>query len=296
MERCCDLHTHSVFSDGTCTPGQIVDMAVEMGLSAVALCDHNTVAGLPDFFAGAQGKPIEAVGGIEISTEYQDKDLHIVGLFIDPERYEEIAAFMEEANRRKLESNRKLVCDLNSLGYELDYEELCVRNPEGNINRAHIAAVLTEKGYTASIKEAFSRLLAEDKGIYQAPKKIGTMEAIAYLRSIGAVTILAHPFYDFTEQELEEFLPEAKAAGLDAMETLYSSFDAQQRAAAQRIAEKYGVLPSGGSDFHGANKPDIALGRGKGDLFVPESFFTALKNVGKIATAYRKYQNLCYND
>ena len=278
MEQYCDLHTHSIFSDGTCTPGQIVDMAVEMGLGAVALCDHNTVAGLPDLFAAAQGKPIEAVGGIEISTEYQDKDLHIVGLFIDPEHYHEIAAFMEEANLRKLESNRKLVRDLNALGYELDYDELCVRNPGGNINRAHIAAALTEKGYTASIKEAFSHLLADDGGIYQAPKKIGTMEAISYLRTIGAVTILAHPFYDFTEQELEVFLPEAKAAGLDAMETLYSSFDALQRAAAQRIAEKYDVLSSGGSDFHGGNKPDIALGRGRGDLYVPQSFLTALKS------------------
>ena len=277
MEQYCDLHTHSVFSDGTCTPRQIVDLAVEMGLSAVALCDHNTAAGLPDFFAAAQGKPIEAVGGIEISTEYEDKDLHIVGLFIEPERYDEIASFMEEANLRKLESNRKLVRDLNALGYELDYDELCAQNPEGNINRAHIAAALTEKGYTASIKEAFSHLLADDGGIYQAPKKIGTMEAISYLRSIGAVAILAHPFYDFSEQELEVFLPEAKAAGLDAMETLYSSFSEQQRAAAQRIAEEYDVLPSGGSDFHGGNKPDIALGRGRGDLYVPQSFLTALK-------------------
>lgn len=277
MEQYCDLHTHSVFSDGTCTPRQIVDLAVEMGLSAVALCDHNTAAGLPEFFAAAQGKPIEAVGGIEISTEYEDKDLHIVGLFIEPERYDEIASFMEEANLRKLESNRKLVRDLNALGYELDYDELCAQNPEGNINRAHIAAALTEKGYTASIKEAFSHLLADDGGIYQAPKKIGTMEAISYLRSIGAVAILAHPFYDFTEQELEDFLPEVKAAGLDAMETLYSSFSEQQRAAAQRIAEEYDVLPSGGSDFHGGNKPDIALGRGRGDLYVPQSFLTALK-------------------
>ena len=277
MDQYCDLHTHSVFSDGTCTPGQIVDMAVEMGLGAVALCDHNTIAGLPDLFAAAQGKPIEVVGGIEISTEYQDKDLHIVGLFIAPEHYDEITAFMEEANLRKLESNRKLVRDLNALGYELDYDELCAQNPEGNINRAHIAAALTEKGYTESIKEAFSHLLADDGGIYQAPQKISTMEAISYLRSIGAVAILAHPFYDFTEQELEDFLPEAKAAGLVAIETLYSSFDAQQRAAAQRIAEKYDVLPSGGSDFHGGNKLDIALGRGRGDLYVPQSFLTALK-------------------
>lgn len=277
MERYCDLHTHSVFSDGTCTPEEIVDLAVEMGLSAVALCDHNTIAGLPDFFAAAQGKPIEAVGGVEISTAYQDKDLHIVGLYISPEHYCGLTALMEESNRRKLESNRKLIRDLAALGYVLDYDELSARHPGGNINRAHIAAALVEKGHISSIKEAFSGLLSDDGGIYRAPEKIGTMEAISYLNSIGAVAILAHPFYDFTEQELENFLPEAKAAGLAGMETLYSDFDAQEREAASRIAEKYGLLPSGGSDFHGANKPDIQLGRGRGDLFVPESFLAAIK-------------------
>ena len=278
MERYCDLHTHSVFSDGTCTPEQIVDLAIEIGLSAIALCDHNTIAGLPDFFAAAQGKPIEVVGGIEMSTQYEDKDLHIVGLCIGPEHYQGITDVLEETNRRKIESNRKLIKDLGKLGYVLDYDELSAQYPGGNINRAHIAAALMEKGYTASIKEAFSGLLSDDGGIYQAPEKIGTMKAISYLKSIGAVAILAHPFYDFTEQELEEFLPEAKAAGLDGMETLYSSFDAHQRAAAARIAEKFGLLSSGGSDFHGANKPDIRLGRGKGDLFVPEAFLATIKN------------------
>ena len=278
MGRYCDLHTHSVFSDGTCTPEQIVELAVEMDLSAVALCDHNTIAGLPDFLAAAQGKPIEAVGGIELSTEYGDKDLHIVGLYISPEHYRGITEILEESNRRKLESNQKLIKDLAALGYVLDYDELSRRHPGGNINRAHIAAALVERGYVASIKEAFSGLLSDDGGIYQAPEKIGTMDAISYLKSIGAVAILAHPFYDFTEQELEDFIPEAKAAGLDGMETLYSSFDAQQRASAARIAEKYGLLCSGGSDFHGANKPDIQLGRGKGDLFVPESFLAEIKN------------------
>ena len=277
MERYCDLHTHSVYSDGTCTPEEIVDLAVEMGLSAVALCDHNTIAGLPDFFAAAQGKPIEAVGGVEISTAYQDKDLHIVGLYISPEHYGGLTALMEESNRRKLENNRKLIGDLAALGYVLDYDELSARHPGGNINRAHIAAALVEKGYLSSIREAFAGLLSDDGGIYHAPEKIGTMEAIAYLNSIGAVAILAHPFYDFTQQELEEFLPGAKAAGLAGMETLYSDFDAQEREAATRIAEKFGLLPSGGSDFHGANKPDIALGRGRGDLFVPEAFLAAIK-------------------
>ena len=278
MERYCDLHTHSVFSDGTCTPGQIVDMAVEMGLGAVALCDHNTVAGLPDFFTAAQGKPVEAVGGIELSTEYAGKDLHIVGLFIRPEHYDGIAALMEQGNREKAESNRKLVDTLRGLGYELDYDEICARHPRGQINRAHIGAWLTEKGYTESIKHAFSTLLSEKQGYYQPPRRITSLDAITYLKSIGAAAILAHPFLDLNEAELIEFLPQAKNAGLDAMETLYSCFDSAERDAAARIARSFELLSSGGSDFHGENKPDISLGRGRGDLFVPESFLTALKD------------------
>lgn len=277
MERYCDLHTHSVYSDGTCTPAQIIELAEAAGLSAVALCDHNTVAGLPDFFEAAQGREIEAVGGIELSTEYKGKDLHIVGLYIRPEYYEGITERMEETNRRKLESNRSLINALSALGYVLDYEELSAQHPGGNINRAHIAAAMKEKGYISSIEEAFSGVLSDEGGVYQPPKRIDTMEAISYLKSIGAVAVLAHAFYDFTEQELEEFLPLAKAAGLDGMETLYSSFDAEQRKAAARIAEKYGMLPSGGSDFHGDNKPDICIGRGKGDLFVPISFLEGIR-------------------
>lgn len=277
MERYCDLHTHSVFSDGTCTPGEIVDMAVEMGLSAVALCDHNTVAGLSDFFAAAQGKPIEAVGGVELSTEYAGKDLHIVGLFIEPEHYDGITALMEQGNREKAESNRKLANTLYSLGYELDYDELCARHPRGQINRAHIAAWLTEKGYTKSIKHAFSTLLSTERGYYQPPRSITSLDAISYLKSIGAVAILAHPFLDLNEEELTVFLPQAKEAGLDAMEALYSCFDSAEWETAACLAQRFELLPSGGSDFHGQNKPDISLGRGRGDLFIPEEFLTALK-------------------
>ena len=281
MNRYCDLHTHSTYSDGTYTPAQIIDQAVETGLSTVALCDHNTIAGLPEFHAAAEGKPIEAVGGIELSTEYLDKDLHIVGLYIRPEHYGGITAMMEDTNRRKMECNRRLVDVLRSNGYDMDYDEMCSQHPSGQINRAHIAAVLTEKGYTESIKKAFSTLLSEENGYYVPPKRITALDAIAYLKSIGVAAILAHPFFDLTEEELDVFLPRAKEAGLAGMETLYSTFDRKERELAARIAARYDLLPSGGSDFHGLNKPDIQLGRGKGDLFVPESFAESIRKTKK---------------
>ena len=184
---------------------------------------------------------------------------------------------MEDYNRRKMESNRNLVAALSRGGYEISYDELCAQNPGGNINRAHFAAMLTEKGYTSSIQNAFDTLLADDGDYYRPPERFAVMDAIAYLKSLGAVTVLAHPFLDLTEEELEIFLPKAKEAGLDGMETIYSTFSDIERAAATRIAEKFGLVFSGGSDFHGANKPDIRIGRGKGDLFVPASFLEKIK-------------------
>lgn len=277
MERYCDLHTHSVFSDGTCTPAQIVELAEKAGLAAVALCDHNTVDGLDQFHAAAQGREIETIGGIEVSTEYRGQDLHVLGLYIRPEHYNGLTDMMEEANRKKLEANRSLVNALSAAGYQLDYDEICAQTPGGHINRAHIAAALTDKGYTDSIQAAFDTLLSEDSGYYHVPPRINVFDAIRYLRSIGAVVILAHPFYDLTEQELEEFLVPALEAGLDGIEVLYSSYSMEEREIAARIAKDYALVPGGGSDFHGANKPDIQIGRGKGNLFVPMAFLDAIK-------------------
>lgn len=277
MKRYCDLHTHSVFSDGTCTPAQIIALAEEAELAAVALCDHNTVAGLDDFHEAAKGRAIEAVGGVEISTEYRGQDLHILGLYIDPPFYRELTDMLEEVNRRKAQANRDTVERLAADGYDLDYDEICSRTPGGHINRAHLAAALMEKGYTTSVSEAFDTLLSEKNGYYRVPRRISAFDAIRYLKSIGAVVLLAHPFFDLDEQELEEFLRQALPCGLDGMEILYSTFTEEEREIARRIADKYALVPSGGSDFHGTNKPDISIGRGRGDLYVPASFLDAIK-------------------
>lgn len=273
----CDLHTHSVYSDGTYTPAQLVEGAVCAGLSAIALCDHNNVSGLPHFLAAAEGQSIEAVGGVELSTDYGATELHILGLYIEPQYFDEINAMMLDYKHRKEESNIRLVEALRADGYAVDYDAIRSRTPDGQVNRALIAAALTEKGYTTSIKEAFSRLLSEKNGYYVPPSRISSFDAIAYLRSIGAVTVLAHPLLNLTEEELEIFLPQAKAAGLDGMETLYSTYDEHERAVAAGLAEKYGLLHSGGSDFHGENKPDIRLGVGRGDLAVPSELLDAIK-------------------
>lgn len=278
MEKLCDLHTHSTYSDGTLSPEQLLAEAQRVGLSAVALCDHNTVAGLPSFLKAAENSPVEAVPGAEFSTDYQGTELHILGLFLRPEYYGTITEMMDDAHQRKERSNRELVDALCRAGYALDYEQIKSQSPSGFINRAHIAAELTRLGYTADRKDAFSRLLSPKCGFYHPPERIDAFEMIRTIKDMGAAAVLAHPFLSLKEEKpLRQFLAQAKAVGLDGMEVRYSTFDEEQTQLAEELVREYGLLPSGGSDFHGQNKPDIQLGKGKGGLKVPLSFLDGLK-------------------
>lgn len=276
MDKYCDLHTHSTASDGTLTPRELLRAACDAGLSAVALTDHNTVTGLPEFLAAAEEFPIEAVPGIEFSVDYMGTELHLLALFLKPEHFAPITAMMEDFLRRKEQSNRDLVEKLNAAGFLLDYE--AIRSGSGGyVNRAHIAAAMLEKGYTASVKEAFKLYLSPKHGYYVPPRRADVFDMIRFIKDMGAVAVLAHPFLNLEEEALRQFLPEAVGAGLDGMETLYPLFDEQQTRTLASISAEFGLLTSGGSDFHGANKPHIQIGIGQGDLRVPESYCRELK-------------------
>lgn len=278
MSKSCDLHTHSLYSDGTCSPAEILSLAEAAGLSAVALTDHNTVAGLPEFLSAARGKAVEAIPGVEISTAYGDQELHIVGLFLPPDSFDQVTSLLEDFNQKKEESNRLLIRNLNRAGYPLQYEQICRSHPQGTVNRAVIAATLLEQGYVSSIQEAFQGLLSKKSGYYIPPQRLSAFDAIAFLRSIGAVPVLAHSFLNLkTEAQLRTFLREAIPHGLAAMETMYSSYPPETEAAARRIAREFSLAESGGSDFHGQTKPHVRLGTGKGTLAVPSDFLDALK-------------------
>lgn len=278
MHQYCDLHTHSNYSDGTFSPAEIIAQAETLGLSAVALTDHNTVAGLPDFMAAAQNSSVEAVPGVEISCQYGDTELHLVGLYLPMENLDVITVYLESLNRKKEESNRQLIRNLNRAGYLLDYDEILLAHPEGTVNRAVIASSMLEKGYVSSINEAFQGVLSVKAGFYVPPQRLTFFNAIALLRYVEAVPVLAHPFLNLkTEDKLRTCLQEAVPKGLVAMETMYSSYSPETEAAARRIAREFSLLESGGSDFHGQTKPHIALGSGKGNLAVPASFAKNLK-------------------
>lgn len=275
----CDLHTHSVYSDGTFTPEELIAAAKQAGLAAVALTDHNTVAGLPCFLAAAQGSGVEAVPGVEISTDYGEKELHILALFVRPEHYDAITDLMEEMLRRKEESNVALVDALFRAGYPVDYAAIKARTPNGQVNRALIAAELARLGYVEDIQAAFKKLLSPKRGLYTPPKRIGSYEAIRFIKSLGCTAVLAHPFLNMDAAMLRGFLPEAVACGLDGMETVYSKYSPEETALAIRIAQEFGLKNSGGSDFHGQNKPDIAIGTGRGDLKIPVEWMEALRPI-----------------
>lgn len=277
--KLCDLHTHSTCSDGTLTPTELVKLALEKNLAAVALTDHNTVAGLPEFLEAARGTELEAVPGIEFSVDYGDIELHILGLFVKPEHYGPITERVEDMLRRKEQSNIDLVKNLEQAGIFLSYEDIKAATTTGQVNRALIAAEMLRKGYVGSIQEAFSKYLKQSHGYYNPPKRPDAFETIRFIRSLGAVAVWAHPFLNLkTEEAIREFLPEACEAGLQGMEVFYPKFDENQTALALQLVKEFGLQPSGGSDFHGENKPDIQLGSGKGSLFLPITLLEGLKS------------------
>ncbi|MBE6943681.1 MAG: PHP domain-containing protein [Ruminococcaceae bacterium] len=276
--KLCDLHTHSIFSDGTYTPKELLTSAKEIGLSAIALCDHNTVDGLPDFLSAARDIQIEAIPGAEFSVDYWGKELHLLGLFIPEKLFSHVTQLMEAVMERKMQSNLQLIHALNAAGYEIDYDTIKNATPNHKFNRAHIAAELTKKGYTASVKEAFQRLLSPSAGYYQEPERISVWEMLDFIVEIGAVPVLAHPFLNLNEAELLEFLPLAMLHGLAGMECYYSTYDQETTEKSLYLADRFGLKYSGGSDFHGSNKPDIQLGTGKGSLQVPYAWAAELKS------------------
>ncbi len=281
--KICDLHTHSNYSDGSLSPTELVRRAKELGIAALALTDHNTSAGLDEFMNAGEEYGLATVAGCEFSTDYDSlgkrKELHIVGLFFPRESWPQIEDHVDIMRLAKISSNRKLINALRADGYDVTFEEAQSLTDAETFNRAHVARVLVAKGQIGSVKEAFDTILKEGNGYYVPAGRLGAITTIKFIKSYGGVAVLAHPFLNLSYEELEIFLPLGKAAGLDAMETLYSEFDAGTVSLAKELTARYGLLESGGSDYHGEAKPHIALGTGKGDLAVPIDFYETLKHL-----------------
>lgn len=273
-----DLHTHSNASDGTCTPTEVVQLAAAKGLRAMALTDHDTVSGVEEAMNAVTSLslPIQVIPGTELSVAYKKQDIHIVGLFVDHHN----KAFQEMTQlliRRRLERNEEMIRRFNADGIPVTYEELTQGNPDAVITRAHFARYLVEHKIVKIPNEAFKKYL--DPGCpYFIPREyIQPEDGIDIIRKAGGVPILAHPLhYKLPEKELETLIVRLKDAGLMGIEVKYSNHTLQDEYYARQLASRFGLLPSGGSDFHGANKPAIDIGTGRGTLAVPYEYLEKL--------------------
>lgn len=274
--KICDLHAHTYFSDGSYSPTELVQEAKRVGLSAIAITDHNNVGGVEEFLNECEKQNIEGIIGTEFSTDYKNIELHVLGLFIKKESLASVNSICEEVRKNKDESNRIMIKRLQENGYDISYEEI-MANCKGTMNRAHIGEVLHKKGYTKTVKEVFSTILSKKGKIYHAAKRLDVFKTIEFIRSIGATPVLAHPFLDLTENELREFLPIAISHGLKGIETVYSTYSEEETLLAKQIAKEFNLKESGGSDFHGSRKIDISLATGKGNLVIPYDFCENLR-------------------
>ena len=243
-----DLHVHSCRSDGTMTPHELVDYALEKGLSALALTDHDTIDGLDEIMEYAKDKPIEIIPGIEYSTEYNQRDVHIVGLFIDykaPVFLEYLVRFKQSRTDR----NYKLCANLQNAGIDITYEALMEAYPNAVITRAHYAGFLLDHGYVKSRNEAFERYLGDHTPYFVHREKITPEEVIEVTRKAGGIPILAHPtLYKLGREQLDILVGRLTEAGLMGMECYYSTYTPAETRQMKALAEQYHLLPSGGSD------------------------------------------------
>jgi 3',5'-nucleoside bisphosphate phosphatase len=271
-----DLHTHSTASDGTFAPGEIARLAARADLAAVALTDHDTVDGLAEFLAAGREAGIEAIPGCEISVEGEGASIHIVGLWV-PAGQSELADALAAMREHRHKRNREILAKLANLGVRLDYEEVLAKAGD-SVGRPHIAEVMIERGACRNFSECFSKFLG-NKGLAYVPKKsLTSATAISLLRRAGATPVLAHPLYmGLSAQALENKVRVFMDLGLEAVEAYYTDHAPSQTAAYLELARKLNLGVSGGSDFHGAPKPEAAIGYGRGDLRVPVAVLDDLK-------------------
>lgn len=271
-----DLHVHSNISDGTLTPSQVIDLAVELKLKAIALTDHDTIEGIPEAFERAkfyqsQGIDFTLIPGVELSVGYKKRDIHILGLNINYKN-EAFVSLLNQMVLEREERNRKMVENFQNAGFDITLEALQAEAKNAVITRAHFAKELVRKKYVSSHKEAFNKFLGEDGSYYVNRKYITPEQAIEAILQADGIPCLAHPIlYHLPPTELDQLVARLTQHGLQGIEAIYSTYSHQEESVVKRLASKYNLLLTGGSDFHGEVKPDISLGTGMGNLEVPDS-------------------------
>jgi len=265
-----DLHVHSNLSDGTHSPEEVVDLAFEAGLKTIALTDHDNVEGIDR--AGAEGlrKNLEVIPGIEFTTERPQTEIHILGYFIDCKR-PELLLVLKKIQRDRVERIYKIIKKLKALKVEIKPEEVFEISGKKSPGRPHVARVLVKRGLVSSFKEAFQRYLDFRAPAYVSHYKLSPGEAIRLIRQVGGIAVFAHP----AVSHCDEIIPELMGEGLRGLEVYYTGHSPEQTQHYLNLAEKYGLLVTGGSDFHGLDSGrEVKLG----ELTIPDELVEKLRN------------------
>lgn len=260
--RRCDLHTHSTHSDGTLSPKALLDLAKRQGLSCIALTDHDTLSGVEEAQAAGSRLGIEVISGIEISAICEQGTMHILGYFVDF-KSEELKSKLEDIQEARRQRNPQIIEKLRSLGINITFKEVEQVSGGDQVGRPHFAKVLVQKGVVKNFEEAFTKYLAKGCPAYVDKRKFSSRDSIQMIESAGGIASLAHPTtlgLDAKPKEFEQTLDQLKAEGLKGLE-VYSSCQSKEDAARyKKTADRLGLFVTGGSDFHGSNRPDVPLG------------------------------------
>lgn len=277
-----DLHAHSNASDGSDAPAELIARAARAGLDALALTDHDTIEGIGEAQLAADRHGVHLVPGCELSCTVEQGAMHLLVYFLSghfvaggPGPLQDRLAGLQAG---RLTRNARIASTLTENGLPVTEEEIAAEAGTGSVGRPHIAAVLVRKGHVGSIQEAFDQWLAYGRPAYFARDRLTPAEAIALAHASGAVAVLAHPTtLGLEPPALEAFVGELTGLGLDGLECEYGRYTPDERASFRALAERFTLCPTGGSDYHGTYKPDLALGTGTGDLAVPDQLLTALE-------------------
>jgi 3',5'-nucleoside bisphosphate phosphatase len=272
-----DLHCHSVFSDGSNTPEELVALAEQGGLAALALTDHDTAAGLPRLMAAGEQSPVETVPGIELSAEYGDVPLHILGYFCDFQclEFQQALAWVREG---RAERNVRILEKLNALGYRLTMEDIRKHAAGDVVGRPHFASALIEKGHFKHPNKIYRQLLGKGKAAYADRRRLTPGQCVEQIRGAGGVAVVAHPGQmRLTRTKLRQLIRQLKEHGLGGLEVLHPSHQPHQTAAFEQICADFDLAATGGTDFHGAHTPDLTPGTGFGGMDIPDGLLDGLK-------------------
>jgi len=270
-----DLHSHTTASDGSFSPAQLVDEAVRTGVRTLGITDHDTFSGYDRAVPLAQQAGLELVCGIELSTKLHGHSVHLLGYFLRDSPPSPFRDWIRELQESRRERNVRLVARLQELGLDITLDEAQARGGEMT-GRPHFAKLLLEKGYVSSLQQAFDEYLDESAKGYVTRREAAFAEAVRRIRQSGGIASLAHPIR--LREDVSEILPGLRDSGLNAIEAFHSDHSPEHTDLYLRLAAAHNLLVTGGSDFHGAVKPDIQLGTGRaGNLHIPEKLLDRLR-------------------